>query len=66
VELYDHEQDPLEQVNLASKPEHAQTIEQLASQLEAAVKASLPKTGELPELKKSDLWAPVLREKAPK
>lgn len=65
VELYDHEQDPLEQVNLVSRPDHEQTIEQLASQLEAAVKASLPKTGELPELKKSDMWAPVLRDKTP-
>ncbi|MBM4001148.1 MAG: sulfatase [Planctomycetes bacterium] len=58
-ELYDHDQDPREWVNLAERPEHAKTIEDLSEQLKAAVKATLPPSGEIPALK-PDLWAPLL------
>lgn len=36
VELYDHQKDPNENVNLAGRPEHKELIEQLSTQLHAA------------------------------
>lgn len=41
-ELYDHETDPAENVNLADKPEHAETLKRLREQLEAGWKAVAP------------------------
>jgi len=41
-ELYDHQTDPAENVNLARRPEHAQLIEELSRQLHAGWKAALP------------------------
>jgi choline-sulfatase len=58
-ELYDHETDPRELTNLAGSPAHANTVEQLSQQLRAAVKASYPPSGKLPELREGT-WAPML------
>lgn len=40
VELYDHASDPAEMVNLAAKPEHAETIRQLAARLHERIAAA--------------------------
>ena len=42
VELYDHEADPGENVNLAGRAEHAALVEQLAGQLEEGWRGTLP------------------------
>ena len=60
-ELYDHDVDPLEQTNLASKQEHAKTVEELSKQVRTAVKSTFPPSGETPEVKTA-LWAPILTE----
>jgi hypothetical protein len=41
-ELYDHQTDPGENVNLASQPEHAGTVKELAKQLHAGWRGALP------------------------
>lgn len=61
LELYDHDADPRELTNLANKPEHAKTVEELSQQVRAATKTTFPPSGETPELK-PDLWAPNLTE----
>jgi len=58
-ELYDHDADPQELTNLAAKPEQANTVANLSSQLRAAVKDSFPSEGQTPPLKPG-LWAPNL------
>lgn len=58
-ELYDHDADPRELTNLAERPENAAHVEQLAKQLHAAVAATLPPSGKVPEVKEG-LWAPNL------
>jgi iduronate 2-sulfatase len=58
-ELYDHDADPRELTNLASRPEHAATIAELSAQLAAAVKTTLPADGQIPAVKEG-LWAPNL------
>ena len=60
-ELYDHDADPFEQTNLASKVDHAKTVEELSKQLRSVVKSTFPPSGETPELKTA-LWAPLLAE----
>jgi arylsulfatase A-like enzyme len=58
-ELYDHDADPKELINLAEKPEHAATVAELSPQLRAAVKTTFPPDGKTPELKtEGGLWAP--------
>jgi iduronate 2-sulfatase len=42
VELYDHENDPMENVNLADLPEQRAVVERLSRQLEAGWKGALP------------------------
>jgi arylsulfatase A-like enzyme len=42
VELYDHEKDPKENVNIANLPENAQLVAELQAQLKAGWKAALP------------------------
>ena len=42
VELYDELKDPQETVNLANDPTHAQTVKQLAAQLQSGWKAAQP------------------------
>jgi hypothetical protein len=49
-ELYDHNADPRELTNLAEKPEHAETVADLSQQLRAAVQATLPPSGKVPEI----------------
>lgn len=58
-ELYDHEADPGELANLASKPESADTVTSLSAQLRAAVQSSFPPNGQTPPLKPG-LWPPNL------
>ncbi|HOZ47246.1 MAG TPA: sulfatase [Candidatus Hydrogenedentes bacterium] len=41
-ELYDHETDPKENVNIAQRPENAALVKQLAAQLQAGWRAALP------------------------
>ncbi len=41
-ELYDHETDPGEMVNLASRPEHAKTVARLSALLAAGWREALP------------------------
>lgn len=60
-ELYDHDADPRELTNLADKPDHAKTIEELSQQVRVAAKATFPPSGETPELKPG-LWAPNLTD----
>ena len=58
-ELYDHRTDPRELTNLAAVPAHAQTVEELAAQLRAAVQSSFPPSGQTPPLGEGT-WAPNL------
>jgi iduronate 2-sulfatase len=60
-ELYDHNADAKELTNLAEKPEHAQTVAELSTQLRTAVKATFPADGKTPELiKEGPGYAPTL------
>ena len=58
-ELYDHETDPKELVNLANNPVHEKTAMELSPQLRAAVKSSFPASGRSPEVQ-DGLWPPQL------
>jgi iduronate 2-sulfatase len=58
-ELYDHETDPGELVNLAGKPEHAETVAELSKTLREAAKGTFPADGVTPAIKEG-LWAPML------
>jgi Domain of unknown function (DUF4976) len=60
-ELYDHDADPKEITNLADKPDHSKTIDELSMKLAEAIKTTLPPSGVTPELKPG-LWAPNLTE----
>jgi iduronate 2-sulfatase len=60
-ELYDHDNDPLEQTNLADVPAQADQVAQLSKQLRAAAAASLPESGEIPQIQEG-LWAPNLTD----
>ena len=63
TELYDHDSDPSELVNVAGKPEHAALVSSLQRQLRDAAKSSFPEGGTTPELKKdAGLWAPQFVE----
>jgi hypothetical protein len=42
VELYDHEADPQENVNIANQPENAALVKDLTAKLNAGWKAALP------------------------
>ena len=59
-ELYDHEADPGELVNLAGKPEHAATVAELSEKLRTAAKGTFPVDGITPEIKEGGPWAPSL------
>lgn len=60
-ELYDHQADPQELVNLADVRAHVETVADLSQQLRAAVRTSFPPSGETPELR-PDVWAPNLTD----
>ncbi|MBN2475860.1 MAG: sulfatase [Pirellulales bacterium] len=60
-ELYDHEVDAGELVNLAEDPAHAETVARLSRQLRAAVKETFPASGKTPELRPG-VWAPNLTQ----
>jgi len=42
-ELYDHQADPGENVNLAGRPEHKATVEELSAKLKAGWRAARPR-----------------------
>ncbi|MHB8898594.1 MAG: sulfatase [Thermoguttaceae bacterium] len=58
-ELYDHENDPLERTNLADDPAHAATVGELSKTLRQAAAATLPDSGEIPQIQEGT-WAPNL------
>ena len=58
-ELYDHENDPRELLNLADVPAQAATLAELTTQLRDAVKGTFPRNGSTPDLKPG-LWTPIL------
>ena len=58
-ELYDHDNDPLEQTNLASDPAHAATVAELSGKLHAAAAATRPGSGRIPAVK-AETWPPNL------
>ena len=43
IELYDHQNDPQENTNIANDPASAALVKQLAAQLEGGWKSALPK-----------------------
>ena len=62
-ELYDHDKDPNELVNLVGNPEHAALVSNLQRKIRDAAKASFPASGVTPEIKKDQgLWAPQFIE----
>jgi len=63
TELYDHDNDPSELVNLSGKPEHSALVNRLQCQLRDAARSSFPENGITPELRKdAGLWAPQFIE----
>ncbi len=60
-ELYDHEADSRELVNLADDPAHAETVARLSRQLRNALKQTFPASGKTPP-KREGLWAPNLTD----
>ncbi len=59
-ELYDHESDPAERVNLAAKSEHAVTVAALRKTLTEAVRTTFPPDGVSPAVSEGPMWAPNL------
>ena len=59
-QLYDHDTDPRELVNLVEDPAHSETVRQLAERLRAAVQTTYPADGVVPP-KREQPWAPTLR-----
>jgi iduronate 2-sulfatase len=60
-ELYDHDADPQELVNLADAPAHEAVVADLSRQLRSAVTQTFPANGVIPEVKPLT-WAPNLTE----
>ncbi|MHC4404846.1 MAG: sulfatase [Planctomycetota bacterium] len=60
-ELYDHQTDPREQNNLADDPAQADRVADLSTELHAAVAATFPESGEIPQIRPG-LWAPNLTD----
>ncbi len=58
-ELYDHDTDPRELVNLADDPPHASDVATLAAELREAVAGTFPASGTTPPLR-PETWSPVL------
>ncbi|HVJ67795.1 MAG TPA: sulfatase [Caulifigura sp.] len=59
-ELYDHDADPKELTNLADRPDHAKTVEELSKQLREAARTTYPPSGKTPEITEKGMWAPLL------
>jgi arylsulfatase A-like enzyme len=59
-ELYDHDHDPGELVNLAGVSEHATVVAELHQTLREAVGKTFPADGVTPPVKEGGLWAPNL------
>jgi len=60
-ELYDHDNDPLEQTNLANDSQQAEVIANLSAKLRKAVAESYPESGEIPPIRPG-LWHPNLTD----
>ncbi len=60
-ELYDHDADPRELVNLAERRSHAETVTKLCRQLREALAQTFPASGKTPPLREG-LWAPNLTD----
>ena len=58
-ELYDHESDPKELVNLADSADHAATVADLSAKLKAAVATTLPASGNPPSVREGS-WNPAV------
>jgi iduronate 2-sulfatase len=58
-ELYDHQRDPQEQTNLASDPDHSETVAELAATLHQAIETTFPPSGKTPRLRNKP-WSPRL------
>ena len=58
-ELYDHESDPKELVNLAYSADHAATVADLSAKLKAAVATTLPASGNPPSVREGS-WNPAV------
>lgn len=58
-ELYDHDTDPNELVNLADSADHATTVAELSRQLAAAVMKTMPPSGQTPTVNVG-AWNPLL------
>jgi len=60
-ELYDHDNDPLEQTNLANDSQQADRVVELSATLRKAVAESYPESGEIPPIRPG-LWHPNLTD----
>ncbi|MBC8354965.1 MAG: sulfatase [Planctomycetes bacterium] len=60
-ELYDHENDPLEQTNLADVAQHADRIAEFSRTLQKVAANTLPESGEIPQIREG-IWAPNLTD----
>ena len=58
-ELYDHERDPKELINLADNPAYATPVAEMSKQLRTAVEATFPPSGKAPTLREG-MWMPNL------
>ena len=45
LELYDHHTDPAENINVAGRPENAELVKQLSTQLDAGWREASPPNG---------------------
>lgn len=59
-ELYDHDNDPHELVNLATSPAYAANVKEMSELLRSAVAGSLPRSGTEPAASPKQ-WDPVIR-----
>ena len=58
-ELYDHESDPHELINLAASNKHAETVAKLSTMLRNAAQSTMPASGKIPAVNGSK-WIPLL------
>ena len=60
-ELYDHDSDPRELVNLADDPAQRETVARLSTQLREAIPRTFPASGQTPPIQEA-VWAPNLTD----